>query len=74
MKCLKMVLIILTGLFFLSGCNTLGIGIQRTGAIPPKKIYHKPGPPPHASAHGYRHKHHDGRELEYDSKIEAYIV
>lgn len=34
----------------------------------------KNGPPPHAPAHGYRHKHHDGHQLEYDSKIGAYIV
>jgi len=44
MKYLKMVLIILTGLFFLSGCNTLRIGIQRTGAIPPEYWNQYPGP------------------------------
>ena len=35
----------------------------------------KPGPPAHAPAHGYRHKHpEDGVELVYDSKLAVYIV
>jgi hypothetical protein len=35
----------------------------------------KPGPPPHAPAHGYRMKHaHDGVELVYDSGIDVYVV
>ncbi|MBU1341920.1 MAG: hypothetical protein KKE44_18585 [Proteobacteria bacterium] len=74
MKYFKILLIIFFGVFFLSGCNTLGVGIQGPGAPPPEKTYHKPGPPPHAPAHGYRHKHHDGHDLEYDSRIGAYIV
>lgn len=31
------------------------------------------GPPPHAPAHGYRHKHH-GHDLVYDSRLGVYIV
>jgi hypothetical protein len=61
-------------LFFFTGCNTLGVGIQGPGSNQSHKTYHKPGPPPHAPAHGYRHKHHDGHNLEYDSKKGAYIV
>ena len=35
----------------------------------------KHGPPPHAPAHGYRHKHHHhGVELVFDSKIGVYAV
>jgi hypothetical protein len=34
----------------------------------------KGGPPPHAPAHGYRHKHGDGIELVYDSEIGVYVV
>ena len=35
----------------------------------------KPGPPAHAPAHGYRHKHpEDGVELVYDSKLAVYVV
>jgi hypothetical protein len=34
---------------------------------------HKHGPPPHAPAHGYRHKQH-GIELVYDSGRGVYVV
>jgi hypothetical protein len=34
---------------------------------------HKHGPPPHAPAHGYRHKH-NGIELVYDSGRGVYVV
>jgi len=74
MKYLNIAIIISICMFFLSGCNTLGVGIQGPGSEHSKKIYHKPGPPPHAPAHGYRHKHQNGHELEYDSNAGAYIV
>ena len=74
MKYLNTARIISICLFFLSGCNTLGVDIQGPGSGHSKKTYHKPGPPPHAPAHGYRHKHQNGHELEYDSKAGAYIV
>ena len=32
------------------------------------------GPPPHAPAHGYRHKHQDGVELVFDSGRGVYVV
>ena len=32
------------------------------------------GPPPHAPAHGYRHKHQHGVELRYDSGLGVYVV
>ena len=34
----------------------------------------KAGPPPHAPAHGYRHKHPGGRELVFDSGLGVYVV
>jgi hypothetical protein len=34
---------------------------------------HEPGPPPHAPAHGYRHKHRN-RDLVYDANIGVYVV
>ena len=37
----------------------------------------KTGPPPHAPAHGYRHKHHAGGmqlELVFDSGLGVYLV
>ncbi len=76
MKYFKIVLVISFGFFFLTGCNTLGVGVQGPGPAPPphKVKYKRHGPPPHAPAHGYRHKHYRGHELEYDSGIGAYIV
>ena len=35
---------------------------------------HKPGPPPHAPAHGYRHKQRGGVELVFNSEIGVYVV
>lgn len=74
MKYFNIALLLFFGLFFLSGCNTMGVGVQGPSAPPREKSYHKPGPPPHAPAHGYRHKNPDGYELEYDSRIDAYVV
>jgi len=32
------------------------------------------GPPPHAPAHGYRHRHHAGVELHFDRDLDVYVV
>jgi hypothetical protein len=41
----------------------------------PPVVVHQPGPPPHAPAHGYRHKHHrDGVDLVFDTKVGVYVV
>jgi len=72
MNPLKLALFFFFSLFFLAGCNTLGI--QGPGARHHRSTYQKPGPPPHAPAHGYRHKRHHGHDLEYDSTLDAYIV
>lgn len=65
----------------LTGC--LGVGIEAGSSPPP---HHRPaprgedaratrpGPPPHAPAHGYRHKHERGLELEYDARYGVYVV
>jgi len=60
-----------------AGCKTInevGVNVK----FPSTKIgevKHKgKGPPPHAPAHGYRHKHHDGVELAYDSRIGVYFA
>jgi hypothetical protein len=34
----------------------------------------KKGPPPHAPAHGYRHKHGDGVVLVFESSLGVYVV
>lgn len=54
-------------LFLFSSCAPLGIPHSGGG---------KPGwgPPPHAPAHGHRHKHHDGVDLVYDAGFGIYVV
>lgn len=39
-----------------------------------EKYQKKNGPPPHAPAHGYRHKHSDGVLLEYHADRRIYVV
>jgi hypothetical protein len=40
----------------------------------PEVVDRQTGPPPHAPAHGYRHKHHQGVNLVYDAEIGVYLV
>jgi hypothetical protein len=44
----------------------------------PPKVAKGHGPPPHAPAHGHRHKHHDQRrgdlELVFDADLDVYVV
>jgi len=51
-----------------SACST--VRYKNTTSLEPAK---KHGPPPHAPAHGYRHKHGDV-DLAYDSALEVYLV
>jgi len=40
----------------------------------PRVVAKQTGPPPHAPAHGYRHKHHQGVDLVYDAEMGVYLV
>ena len=40
----------------------------------PEVVAKQTGPPPHAPAHGYRHKHREGVELVYNAEIGVYLV
>jgi len=71
--------IIFTIILFLSAVMVAGCaGVDTVVYIPAdvhmKERPHENAPPPHAPAHGYRHKHQNGVELEYDSGIDAYLV
>ena len=58
------------GALMLASCST--VGVYHTSS---KKIGRGNGPPPHAPAHGYRHKHRtEGVELVYNSKHGVYVV
>ena len=43
------------------------------GHAPPRAAVRRTGPPPHATAHGYRHRHHD-HDLVFDSALGVYAV
>lgn len=63
---------LLTALFLMSSIALLGCTktIHRGTTINTKQH----GPPPHAPAHGYRHKHPHGVVLVYESSIGMYVV
>lgn len=68
--CLIAVLLISIGIV-VSAC---GSSVRYTVASNPEIKQQHTGPPPHAPAHGYRHKHPDGEELVYKSNIGVYVV
>ncbi|NIO28552.1 MAG: hypothetical protein GTO29_08365 [Candidatus Latescibacteria bacterium] len=65
-----LILIASVGIAF-SACRS---SVRYTHTATPKYKAKHTGPPPHAPAHGYRHKHPDGVELVYQSSIGVYIV
>ena len=59
----------IAGTIGVSGC------VYHRPAAAPSVHSHRHGPPPHAPAHGYRHKHHrDNLELVFDSGLGVYLV
>lgn len=68
--CFIVALLISTGIT-ISAC---GSSVHYTEAVNPEIKEKHNGPPPHAPAHGYRHKHPDGEELVYKSDIDVYVV
>ncbi|MFH1006880.1 MAG: hypothetical protein V1800_05165 [Candidatus Latescibacterota bacterium] len=56
-------------IFGISGC----VGTQGSGKVIVSQSRGH-GPPPHAPAHGYRHMHNHGVELEFDSGLGVYGV
>ncbi|MGA1869821.1 MAG: hypothetical protein ACMUJM_14900 [bacterium] len=62
---------------FIAGCkavHSVGVNVNLP-YYETKEVKHKrKGPPPHAPAHGYRHKNKDGVILQFDNNVGAYIV
>jgi len=52
------------------GCQEIVLAPRASGPV----VVHQPGPPSHAPAHGYRHKHQTGVEIRFDSHLGVYIV
>lgn len=55
----------------ISACKST---VRYTQTVNPEINEKHAGPPPHAPAHGYRHKHPDGVELVYKSNIGVYVA
>ncbi|MBM4382278.1 MAG: hypothetical protein FJ091_02800 [Deltaproteobacteria bacterium] len=53
--------------------SSLACVVETGGHAPHRAAVRRPGPPPHAPAHGYRHKHHD-HDLVFDSALGVYVV
>lgn len=66
------VLIILAGMALLLSSCTVGVAHHPPGHVEQVTVI-KTGPPPHAPAHGYRHKYH-GAVLVFSSDIGVYRV
>jgi hypothetical protein len=71
---MKNTMILLVTLALITGCAGVDtiLRFPSRGTVDAKPAKH--GPPPHAPAHGYRHKHQHGVQLEFDTGIGAYVV
>jgi hypothetical protein len=54
----------------LGGCHGVFLAPRPSEPV----VVNQTGPPSHAPAHGYRHKHQSGAELRFDSSLGVYIV
>lgn len=71
---IKALLLLAAVTFVFPACETTGVGVG-VGVNVGGDSGHRGGPPPHAPAHGYRHKHKKhGHDLKYDSGLGVYVV
>ena len=69
-NCLLVALLVSVGLA-ISACTTM---IRYNQTVNPAVGEKHAGPPSHAPAHGYRHRHSDGVQLVYESSLGVYVV
>lgn len=83
MRILGLFLAAFVAILVFTGCETNGgyrVTLESPGPPPPPPPRvvvverERHGPPPHAPAHGYRHKHQEGYELVYDRAVACYTV
>lgn len=68
-------MIILAAVGLSAGCTRKVVYKERSPEPPVVVHEQKSGPPPHAPAHGYRHKHQgDDVVLVYDTGLDVYVV
>lgn len=70
---ISIVVVLLAGSIAVFGCSRTVVHKGRSSKTETAEA-DKPGPPPHAPAHGYRHKHSNGVVLVYESSIGVYVV
>ena len=58
----------------MAGCGPRSGGVIVHSDIRPAPRYVRPAPPPRAPAHGYRHRHSSGVDVEFDSGLGVYFV
>ncbi len=81
MRTLGLFLAAFAAILIFTGCESTG-GYRVTLESPPPpprtvvihEEVHRHGPPPHAPAHGYRHKHQGGYDLVFDRNTGCYTV
>lgn len=66
----RSILVLLVGL---AAASTACIVVDGGGSPGPRPAVVHGGPPPHAPAHGHRHRH-GGRDLRYDAGLGVYAV
>ncbi len=52
------------------GCQKIVLAPRSSAPV----VARQSGPPSHAPAHGYRHKHQTGAEFRFDSHLGVYVV
>lgn len=70
---ISIIVVLLAAAIAVFGCSRTVVragGSTRTTTVQTDKK----GPPPHAPAHGYRHKHTDGLVLVYEASLGVYVV
>lgn len=70
---LLLIAILLAAVLAVLGCSRTVV-VKPGPTPPPPPPSKQVGPPPHAPAHGYRHKHPDGVVLVFESELGLYIV
>ncbi len=77
MKPLRITIVCTLAPLLLTGCEglrELGVNIEAPYEKHNRADHHRAGPPPHAPAHGYRHRNSDGVALRFDSNLGVYVV
>ena len=62
------------GLVFLAAIGLVACQHEYRERPYERRVRRRRGPPPHAPAHGYRHRHRGGIDLVFDTGLGVYLV